>query len=78
MCIFSVSRAEIMASPELFVRSGSDINLTCVVKHTPDPPRYVIYYRIEKNVLHKHYEDRIYNIKFSNYKFVIQPIHNGF
>ncbi|XP_077290334.1 defective proboscis extension response 4 [Arctopsyche grandis] len=39
-----VSRAEIMGSPELFVRSGSDINLTCVVKHTPDPPSFIYWY----------------------------------
>lgn len=36
---FAVSKAEILSGPELFVRAGSDINLTCVAKHAPDPPR---------------------------------------
>lgn len=35
----TVSKAEILSGPELFVRAGSDINLTCVAKHAPDPPR---------------------------------------
>ncbi|CAG9137057.1 unnamed protein product [Plutella xylostella] len=34
-----VSKAEILSGPELFVRAGSDINLTCLTKHAPDPPR---------------------------------------
>lgn len=34
-----VSKAEILSGPELFVRAGSDINLTCIARHAPDPPR---------------------------------------
>ncbi|GBP63111.1 hypothetical protein EVAR_98099_1 [Eumeta japonica] len=37
--IVTVSKAEILAGPELFVRAGSDINLTCIARHAPDPPR---------------------------------------
>ncbi|XP_039758498.1 hemicentin-2-like isoform X1 [Pararge aegeria] len=33
-----VSKAEILSGPELFVRAGSDINLTCIARHAPDPP----------------------------------------
>lgn len=29
---------EILGGPELFINKGSTINLTCVVKHSPDPP----------------------------------------
>ncbi|XP_026493433.2 protein CEPU-1-like isoform X1 [Vanessa tameamea] len=36
-----VSKAEILSGPELFVRAGSDINLTCVARHAPDPPSSV-------------------------------------
>lgn len=39
MCFPTVSKAEILSGPELFVRAGSDINLTCVAKYAPDPPR---------------------------------------
>ncbi|CAH0588025.1 unnamed protein product [Chrysodeixis includens] len=38
LCGFRLSKAEILSGPELFVRAGSDINLTCVAKHAPDPP----------------------------------------
>ncbi|XP_068622690.1 zwei Ig domain protein zig-8-like [Battus philenor] len=40
-----VSKAEILNGPELFVRAGSDINLTCVTKHAPDPPSFIYWYR---------------------------------
>ncbi|CAG4965524.1 unnamed protein product [Parnassius apollo] len=40
-----VSKAEILSGPELFVRAGSDINLTCLTKHAPDPPSFIYWYR---------------------------------
>ncbi|XP_063383398.1 limbic system-associated membrane protein-like [Cydia fagiglandana] len=40
-----VSKAEILSGPELFVRAGSDINLTCVAKYAPDPPSFIYWYR---------------------------------
>ncbi|XP_046966843.1 hemicentin-2-like isoform X2 [Vanessa cardui] len=40
-----VSKAEILSGPELFVRAGSDINLTCVARHAPDPPSFIYWYR---------------------------------
>ncbi|XP_034833295.1 zwei Ig domain protein zig-8-like [Maniola hyperantus] len=45
-----VSKAEILSGPELFVRAGSDINLTCVAKHAPDPPSFIYWYRGEQVV----------------------------
>lgn len=41
----SVSKAKILGNSELFIRSGSDINLTCVVLQTPDPPSFIYWYR---------------------------------
>jgi len=29
----------------MYIRSGSDINLTCVVLETPDPPSFIYWYR---------------------------------
>ncbi|XP_075979478.1 zwei Ig domain protein zig-8-like [Anticarsia gemmatalis] len=40
-----VSKAEILAGPELFVRAGSDINLTCIARQAPDPPSFIYWYR---------------------------------
>lgn len=40
-----VSKAKIVGNPELFIKSGSDINLTCVVLQTPDPPSFIYWYR---------------------------------
>ncbi|CAH1153619.1 unnamed protein product [Phaedon cochleariae] len=40
-----VSKAKIIGNPELYIRSGSDINLTCIVLQTPDPPSFIYWYR---------------------------------
>lgn len=40
-----VSQAEILGRPEMFIKSGSDINLTCVVRETPEPPSFIYWYR---------------------------------
>ncbi|XP_059479550.1 hemicentin-1 [Neocloeon triangulifer] len=39
-----VSKAKIMANPELYIKSGSDINLTCIVLQTPEPPSFIYWY----------------------------------
>lgn len=44
-CIITVSKAKIVGNSELFIKSGSDINLTCVVLQTPDPPSFIYWYR---------------------------------
>ncbi|XP_054285390.1 uncharacterized protein LOC129001963 isoform X2 [Macrosteles quadrilineatus] len=40
-----ISKAKILGNPELFIKAGSDINLTCVVLQTPDPPSFIYWYR---------------------------------
>lgn len=41
----AVSKAKILGNPELYIRSGSDINLTCVVLETPEPPSFIYWYQ---------------------------------
>lgn len=43
--IISVSKAKILGNPELYIKSGSDINLTCVVLQTPEPPSFIYWYQ---------------------------------
>ncbi|KAI5726265.1 hypothetical protein M8J77_026105 [Diaphorina citri] len=40
-----ISKAKIIGNSELYIKSGSDINLTCVVLETPDPPSFIYWYR---------------------------------
>ncbi|XP_047004893.1 limbic system-associated membrane protein-like [Schistocerca americana] len=40
-----VSKAKILGNSELYIRSGSDINLTCVVLETPEPPSFIYWYQ---------------------------------
>lgn len=40
-----VSRARILGNAEIFVKSGSDINLTCVAQHSPEPPSFIYWYK---------------------------------
>ncbi|KAJ8669423.1 hypothetical protein QAD02_000682, partial [Eretmocerus hayati] len=42
-----VSKAQIQGNSELYIKSGSDINLTCVVLETPDPPSFIYWYKGE-------------------------------
>ncbi|KAG8222164.1 hypothetical protein J437_LFUL000745 [Ladona fulva] len=39
-----LSKAKIQANSELYIKSGSDINLTCVVLQTPEPPSFIYWY----------------------------------
>uniref|UniRef100_A0A182IYZ8 Ig-like domain-containing protein n=1 Tax=Anopheles atroparvus TaxID=41427 RepID=A0A182IYZ8_ANOAO len=34
---------EIIGAPDLYIESGSTINLTCVVKDSPEPPAYIFW-----------------------------------
>ncbi|XP_076054904.1 zwei Ig domain protein zig-8-like isoform X2 [Oratosquilla oratoria] len=34
----------VIGGPDLYINSGSTINLTCVVKFSPDPPPYIFWY----------------------------------
>ncbi|GAB0088938.1 uncharacterized protein DMENIID0001_034040 [Sergentomyia squamirostris] len=40
-----VSKAKILGNPELFIKSGSDINLTCVAIQAPSPPSFIYWYK---------------------------------
>ncbi|XP_033332819.1 opioid-binding protein/cell adhesion molecule homolog [Megalopta genalis] len=40
-----VSKAKINGNSELYIKSGSDINLTCVVLQTPEPPSFIYWYK---------------------------------
>ncbi|XP_054746482.1 uncharacterized protein LOC129251134 [Anastrepha obliqua] len=40
-----VSRAKILGNSELFIKSGSDINLTCLAMQSPIPPSFIYWYK---------------------------------
>ncbi|XP_066581023.1 transmembrane and immunoglobulin domain-containing protein 1-like [Prorops nasuta] len=42
-----VSKAKISGNSELYIKSGSDINLTCIVLQTPEPPSFIYWYKGE-------------------------------
>jgi hypothetical protein len=39
-----VPTAEILGAPDLHVDKGSTINLTCIIKYSPEPPAYIFWY----------------------------------
>lgn len=39
-----MSKAKILEGPTLYLSSGSTLNLTCVVRDTPEPPDYIFWY----------------------------------
>ena len=45
MLFSSVSQAYIHGSPEMYIRSGSDISLSCVAKDMPEPPTHFTWYK---------------------------------
>lgn len=52
-----MSRAEIEQGPNLYVYSGSAINLTCVVSSSPTPLDYIFWYhngKVSSIVLQNH------------------------
>lgn len=42
---FVVSRAKILGNTELYIKSGSDINLTCVALQAPSAPSFIYWYK---------------------------------
>ncbi|CAL4061150.1 unnamed protein product, partial [Meganyctiphanes norvegica] len=38
------AEAEIVGSPEVFVKAGGDIELTCGVPHVTEPPEFILWY----------------------------------
>lgn len=45
LSFFTVSRAKILANNEMFIKSGNDINLTCVALQAPAPPLFIYWYK---------------------------------
>ena len=41
----TVSKAKILGNQELFVKSGSDINLTCTASQISSPPSFIYWYK---------------------------------
>lgn len=41
----AVSQAFIHGSPEMYIRSGSDISLACTAKDMPEPPTHFTWYK---------------------------------
>ncbi|XP_068082347.1 zwei Ig domain protein zig-8 [Anabrus simplex] len=39
-----VPTAQILGGPDLHVDKGSTINLTCIIKYSPEPPAYIFWY----------------------------------
>lgn len=42
---FAVSKAKILGNSEIFIKSGSDISLTCVAMYSPAPPSFIYWYK---------------------------------
>ncbi|KAL7035831.1 hypothetical protein ACKWTF_008580 [Chironomus riparius] len=40
-----VSKAKIHGNPELYIKSGNDINLTCTTSHVTNPPSFIYWYK---------------------------------
>ena len=47
---------EIMGGPDLFIYAGSTINLTCIVRHTPEPPNTINWTHRGKVRIHFNYK----------------------
>ncbi|BES91181.1 Immunoglobulin V-set domain [Nesidiocoris tenuis] len=39
-----VPTASIVGGPDIYVNYGSTINLTCTIRHSPEPPAYIFWY----------------------------------
>lgn len=45
---FAVPTATILGGPDLYVDKGSTINLTCIIKFSPEPPTHIFWYHQDK------------------------------
>ena len=41
----SEPHTEILGGPSIFIEEGATMNLTCVVRDSPEPPQYIFWYR---------------------------------
>lgn len=44
MIFFSVPKSKILGGENLYVSVGSEVNITCVITDSPEPPTYVFWY----------------------------------
>ncbi|EEC03974.1 conserved hypothetical protein [Ixodes scapularis] len=45
-----VPLARILESPKLFINSGSSINVSCAMEHSPEPPVFVFWYHNDRMI----------------------------
>ncbi|XP_067143604.1 V-set and immunoglobulin domain-containing protein 10-like [Centruroides vittatus] len=45
-----VPKASIRESPDLYVKTGSSINLTCLINQSPEPPAFVFWYHNDRMI----------------------------
>ncbi|XP_077515862.1 zwei Ig domain protein zig-8-like [Amblyomma americanum] len=45
-----VAKAVIEGGPDLFIRTGSSINLTCEISRSPEPPHFVFWYHNDRMI----------------------------
>jgi Immunoglobulin domain len=48
--IFLEAKAEILGAPDKYVKSGSALRLTCVLRKSTEPPVYVFWYHNDRMV----------------------------
>ena len=41
--------------PDMFVRTGATINLTCIISRSPEPPAFVFWYHNERMINYDYY-----------------------
>lgn len=41
--LFAEPTTQIIGGPDLYIESGSTINLTCVIENSPEPPAYIFW-----------------------------------
>ena len=44
----SEPHTEILGGPSIFIEEGATMNLTCVVRDSPEPPQFIFWYRDEQ------------------------------
>ena len=49
----SEPHTEILGGPSIFIEEGATMNLTCVVRDSPEPPQFIFWYRDEQVVADK-------------------------
>ena len=41
---------EIVGAPDVYVEEGATMNLTCIVKDSPEPPQFIAWYHNKKEI----------------------------